>query len=98
MYAGDIEVKVKLIFLVAIFLLAAGCGPDEWNGFVYPDASNLTIHEEIGTFDTFENCRNASANRLAALGAESLGTFECGLNCRVDPDFGGMNICEETRD
>ncbi len=83
----------------AILLLSmAGCGqPDQWTGWVYPNAGNLTHSVEIGRFDTFEQCRASAVNTLAAYGRTDSGAFECGRDCRrLGPT--GLNICAETRD
>jgi hypothetical protein len=62
----------------------------EWDGFVYPDRSNLTRSTYVGKFKTLEDCR---AGALAALGTNRQGDYECGLNCKPR---NGVNVCSRT--
>jgi hypothetical protein len=79
---------------LALGLLATAAGCDylfqEWQGFVYPDRSNLTRSIYVGRFKTLEDCRAAA---LAALGQNRQGDYECGLNCTPR---NGINICSRT--
>ena len=62
----------------------------EWQGFVYPDRSNLTRSVYVGKFKTLEDCRAAA---VAALGPNRQGDYECGLNCKPR---NGVNVCSRT--
>lgn len=89
---------MRSVMTVAILALAlASCGrPDEWRGWVYPSANDLTRSIELGTFTNFEACQEAALRALRTLEATKVGDYECGLNCRWD-DSMGINICKETR-
>ena len=69
---------------------------DEWEGFVYPDANDLLIHQNLGVFPSLTECRYAALYRLAELNASETGTYECGLNCRFEDGWETLKICEET--
>ncbi len=77
---------------LALLTSAVGCDYlfQEWQGFVYPDRSNLTRSVYVGTFKTLEDCRAAA---LAALGQNRQGDYECGLNCKIR---NGINVCSRT--
>lgn len=83
--------------IVILFLLTA-CDqrPDQWDAFVYPDASNLTANETIRGFKTFELCQRAAIDRMNAIQKPSGGDYECGYKCAPLGSYGG-NICKETR-
>lgn len=84
--------------VAALFLLLAGCDdrPDQWDAYVtYSEDPERS--EVIRGFKTYELCRAASLDRIAAAGAEETGYFECGYKCGFNPKY-GMNVCKETRD
>lgn len=84
---------LRLVSLgLACLTTAAGCDYlfQEWQGFVYPDRSNLTRSVYVGKFKTLEDCRAAA---LAALGLNRQGDYECGLNCAPR---NGINVCSRT--
>ena len=87
-----------LLILVALCLFMSGCAEDEWEGFVYPNASDLTQHQNLGVFRSLPECRYAAGYRLTELEATETGTYECGLNCGFKEDWGDLRICEETRE
>lgn len=72
-----------------------GARPERWLATVYPDAGNLIVYENAGEYADFETCRAAALARLRALGAESSGSYECGLNCERDETVDAW-ICEST--
>ena len=87
--------------LLAIAALCAGiaaCGdPDRWEGFVYPDRTNMTKHHTTGTHPTLDDCRASAVSMLRALDSDTLrGDYECGLNCRSEAGLGTLKICKET--
>lgn len=48
--------------VIALFMGLTACeggdkGPDQWDAFIYPNKSALTIDEEIKGFKTFELCQ-----------------------------------------
>lgn len=86
-------------FLLGAFILAAlpGCFfDDEWTAFVYPNAHDLSVHQEFGPFSSFEDCQIAAINNLRGRGLAMKGDYECGLNCTYNPEW-RTRICEETR-
>ena len=64
---------------------------------VYPDEGDLTVHEELRGFTSFEHCQAAADYALKLRSPEGGGTFECGYRCRYDPGM-QINVCKETRD
>ncbi len=85
---------------LALFALStAACDnrPDQWDAFVYPDRDDLTKHEEIAGFKTFELCQQAAIGRLRSLSDPDAGDYECGYRCEPRADLDGINVCEETR-
>jgi hypothetical protein len=90
--------------LMTAALAALACEPErgQWTGYVYPDKKNLSAHEALGAFDGVDACRAAALARLRALceGCSDplqTGDYECGLKCKPSEQFGGINVCEETR-
>lgn len=88
--------KLHLAYRSALLVVTAiACGGDEWRGFVYPSASNLADHREIGSFTSLEACRASARRYLADINAAEEGDYECGLNCKEDTNL-RINVCEET--
>jgi hypothetical protein len=84
--------------LPCLTMVALACGKDEWHGFVYP--GEAFDSRDIGTFSSLEECRAAARAYLQRLDASGTGDYECGLNCRAEPDYTGLgtplHICTET--
>ena len=80
---------------VALLLsgIAVACSGDTWEGYVYPDKTDLIDSRSVGTFDSLEGCRAAAREELQRLNAETTGDYECGKNCRSES---GIRVCEET--
>ena len=91
----------RAALLIATFLLA-GCDNSRWEGWVYPDRSNLTDDIPIGRFKTLKECGDAARNILKRLderdenGDPVLGDYECGYKCKPEGDASGLNVCEKT--
>ena len=87
----------RYILLSAASITLVGCDdrPDQWDAFIYPSADNLTVNETIRGFKTFELCQRAAIDRLQLLPGD--GDYECGYKCGPSPEFGGLNVCKETR-
>ncbi len=66
---------------------------DRWEAHVYPDKHNLLQSENIGTFDSLEDCRSAARDWLSRVDAGTSGDYECGLNCRTQ---GTLRVCKDT--
>jgi len=96
-----LSVRQKLNLLAALcgIMTVAGCDqrPDQWDAFVYPNRNDLTVHEEIAGFKTFELCQSAAINRLRTLPDPDGGDYECGYKCEPRADLDGINVCKETR-
>ena len=88
--------NTKIALLISSIILLSSCSKDEWEGFVYPDKNNLTIHKNIGVFDSLENCRAEALNTLSQISSIQRGDYECGLNCQARNEHGGIKVCEKT--
>lgn len=86
---------LRLHLLLACFISTGCLGDEKWEGFVYPDKSNLFIHETIGEYKSLESCRYAALSKLAEIKSEQKGDYECGLNCE-HKDFAEIKTCERT--
>ena len=84
----------KLIVLTA-FLASCDDRPNQWDAFVYPDVENMESYQVIKGFKTFELCQQASLEQLRSSPTE--GDYECGYKCGPNEDYGGINVCKETR-
>ena len=90
---------MKNIFAFLSLIIAlglSGCFKEEWEGFVYPNKNDLTIHKNIGVYKSLESCRAAAWDMLYILNATERGTYECGLNCEYRDGWGSLKICEKT--
>jgi len=89
----------KAILLASAFPSVTGCDsrPDQWDAFIYPSASDLTSHEEIAGFKSFELCQQAAIERLRSFREPDSGSYECGYKCEPRNATGDVRICAETR-
>ena len=87
--------RVAALVAVAALLAAYNRGP-QWQGWVYPDRSDLTEDIPVGAFTTFEQCQEAAIARLGSLPNPDDGDYECGRACRWKPEW-NINVCKETR-
>ena len=78
-----------------LLIFVAGCTADKWEGWVYPDRTDLTIDVQIGEFDSLESCRASARNLMAQSGWQESGDYECGLNCEYRRKY-GLSVCEKT--
>lgn len=91
---------IKIIVLIGVvwgvYALISNSS-DEWRPFYYPNAPDLTEHIEGPTVDTLEQCRDwidgESISRSQEYGEFD---YECGLNCSIRSNYGGLLVCEET--
>lgn len=69
---------------------------DEYLGFYYPDANNLSEDiSSVATFDSLELCRDWVDEQISIFNPDRTGyDYECGKNC--DISGGKPYICEET--
>jgi predicted component of type VI protein secretion system len=90
------KMKTRHLLLPLIVLcVLAGCSKNKWEGFVYPNKNDLTIHKNAGVFNSLEQCRAAALDMLLELGAKETGDYECGLNCENRAGL-SMKVCEKT--
>ncbi len=87
---------MRISMLILLLTVLIGCAQDKWEGFVYPDGGNLTIHQNIGEFNSLESCRSAALSRLSSVSSIDRGDYECGLNCEYREGWGDLRICKET--
>ena len=89
-------------YLAPLLLSLSACNqPTEWQGWVYPNRSDLTDDIPIGAFKSLEECRISSRAVLARVekyedGEKVEGDYECGFKCKAEDGPGGLNICEKT--
>jgi len=88
--------SIKVLTIACSIALLSGCIGDEWDGYVYPDSNDLTVHRHVGTFSSLESCRDAALSTLENMGALRSGDYECGLNCEARSNLGGMKVCDKT--
>lgn len=87
--------KFCIIIFTTISLFGAGCGSDTWIGFYYPDATDLTVNTQSGTFKTKEECVDWVDGERMRLNPDRTrrDDYECGKNCKEKM---GINVCEVT--
>ena len=90
----------RSIMVLCGCLLAASCDerPSYWEAWISPGGDDERNAYRIVGFVDFETCKAASLEALERDNAIGTGYFECGYKCVPLDDFGGMHICEETRD
>jgi hypothetical protein len=86
----------KCLIIIFLGVTLIGCFEEKWEGFVYPDANDLTISKNIGIYSSLEACRDAAISSLSSISSIRAGDYECGLNCEVRNNFGGIKVCEKT--
>ncbi|QPQ55573.1 hypothetical protein IC614_02935 [Allosphingosinicella flava] len=95
------EDQMRVLSLVAAAVLASACEgdtrPDQWDAYVYSDRADMTKVETIRGFKTFEHCQIAAIDRLRSMPDPDAGDYECGYKCGTVAEYGGLNVCEETR-
>jgi len=60
---------IIIYFFIAYFASWWPFSSDEWEGFVYPNRADLTVHRNIGIYDSIEGCRDAAILKLEDLNA-----------------------------
>ena len=85
----------KLLGILVLGLLLTSCDSisERWDGYVYPDGSNLSNFRSAGKgFGSLEECRAACISMIRSNNWQNA-DYECGLNCKYKD---GMNICKKT--
>ncbi|XOB60929.1 hypothetical protein ACMC56_09960 [Campylobacterota bacterium DY0563] len=90
--------KAILISILSIFVLG-GCfgqssSEQEWTSLIYPDKNNTKRSKKHGVFKTIEECRKSSLAELKNLNLETVGDYQCGLNCKFHEGM-KVDICEK---
>lgn len=81
-----------LLVLVSSVLGCESQLEDRWQGFGYPDRSDLRTSIRLGEFASLNACRSTAS---AFLARNPDGDYECGRNCRFEEKY-GLYICDET--
>jgi hypothetical protein len=82
-------------YLVLAYFLRFWPFEQEWTAYVYPTKTDMSIYTNHGPFDSLEQCVNSSQSIIFSLNKPDYASYECGLNCEFNKDY-GLNVCEET--
>mgnify|MGYP003667781788 CR=1 FL=1 len=82
-------------YLVLAYFLKFWPFEQEWTAYVYPTKTDMSIYTTHGPFDSLEQCVNSSQSIMFSLNKPDYASYECGLNCEFNKDY-GLNVCEET--
>lgn len=83
-----------------VLLLLTGCDerPDQWDAYLYNESDDGSITEyAIKGFKSFEHCQRAAQRELLMHGKGPVQDYECGYRCGPSEQYGGLNVCKETR-
>ena len=86
-----------LFLIVFVSFLLLGCS-ERWEGFVYPNKSNLETFIATGSFTSLDDCRANAVHILERLHMSN-GDYECGKNCEGsvrDSIRGEVRVCQVT--
>lgn len=93
-----------LVVFVGRYLYINHLKKEEWTGFFYPNAEDLSEWTESDRLlDSIDSCRDWVDTQLNIYVINNPGTnikevnydYECGLNCKFRANY-GFNVCEET--
>ncbi len=92
------KILLTVGFVVSALGPVSGCDsrPKQWDAFIYPDANNLTVHQRIAGFKSFELCQEAAVGQLRQQADPDAGDYECGYRCAPHAQFSNY-VCEETK-
>jgi hypothetical protein len=65
-----------------------------WDGWVYPDRTNLTRSIYVGRHKILDACRLAAQRTIELRSHPRKADYECGLNCKFD---GNLDIHVRSR-
>ncbi len=88
--------KIQFFTILAMASFLSSCKNDRWEAIVYEDKSDLSEYKILGVFDSLENCRDEAVTYLYNNNLQSVGDYECGLNCEFREGWGNTRICEKT--
>jgi hypothetical protein len=93
-------VLIGLAVIAGMVGVLFGHNSVRWTGFAYPDRSNLTVHFQIGEFETLDECRNSARQKLRDMQAEQCQgntihplVNSAGKSCDQDPLIAGGYEC-----
>ncbi len=86
---------IRAVLIVILFTVISGCGGDSWEGIVFPNKNKLLMYRSIGPYETLEECKKASMEKLETMNALDIGYYECGKNCKAGTSSYNRG-CEDT--
>ncbi|MDH3693780.1 MAG: hypothetical protein OER96_04325 [Gammaproteobacteria bacterium] len=91
-----ITLVIVRVYVILLLGLLTGCSqPSTWSGSINPNRQDLTDWVSLGLFESRIGCEAVAIDVLARLGALTKGDYECGLNCRRDPQY-SLLVCDAT--
>lgn len=86
-----VKVVVAIVILVWAFQYYGG---NNWIGFYYPNADDLTKNTQSSKLNSIEECRVWVNTQVSLYNPNREGyDYECGKNCRFDD---GFYVCKKT--
>lgn len=82
--------------IILLFLFISSCAKDNWEAIVYDDRNDLSEYKILGVYDSLDDCRTVAVSYLYSSELESIGDYECGLNCEFREGWADTRICEVT--
>lgn len=67
----------KIPYLAFALGLTISCGTIRWTAYVYPNAPDLSVVEEIEGFQSEDDCIAAAEDHLSSIGRGETGDYEC---------------------
>jgi hypothetical protein len=86
--------------LASSLLLLASCrgdAPGEWTAIVYPDSVDQSKWVATPRFQSFDMCKSAAKESIAALPDPAKASFVCGFQCGPDPSSPDPAACKSKR-
>ncbi len=86
---------IRAVLMIVLFTVISGCGGDNWEGIVFPNKNKMLMFSSNGPFETLDECKNASMEKLESKNALDTGFYECGKNCKAGSSSYNRG-CEDT--
>ena len=91
--------KLSLYVLIFLFTVSSAYAlfhKEKWDGWVYPNADDLTNYVLAGKdFKSLEDCRDACLRIISNAGYQNA-DYECGLNCKPRSPGADVFVCKKT--
>ncbi|AXH09934.1 hypothetical protein CP960_07005 [Malaciobacter halophilus] len=75
----------NLLILGSILLFLNACSNNnqkqQWTSWIYPDKNHIKRSMKNGVYNSLEECKQASINKIEELNISNKATYKCGLNC-----------------